>query len=211
MDTTLAANPRTPTNKSAARSLRRAGQVPAVLYGPSQEVINFSVSPEELEDIFNTTGDRNTLLQLQLAGATHAAFVREVQRHPVSREILHVDFYAPPKDKKIEVMVRVTTTGKPAGAMLGGRLRVIRREVKALCQYDAIPSAFVVDVSSMEINDMVKASEVSVPDGVEIVYDHDFNVVTVYGKRGGAEDEEEGTEEGEAAEAPAEDGAETEG
>jgi hypothetical protein len=62
----------------------------------------------------------------------------------------------------------------------------VRRTVQALCRYDAIPKAFKIDVSHMDIGDVVRISEVTAPDGVELVYDNDFNVMSVYGKRGGA-------------------------
>lgn len=213
MDTTLEAEQRNPGKKGDARKLRQNGQVPAVYYGPNQAPMTLSVDPELLVRLFQETGNRNTVVQLKVDGSDYPALVREVQRHPVSREILHVDFYSPPKDTPIQVMVPVTTVGKPAGAILGGRLRIIRREIEAICLFTQIPSHFEVDVSHMEIDDMVRVSEVKVPSGVELVYDHDFNVVTVYGKRGGMEEEEEETdeeaseEEGESTEEGSSDGA----
>lgn len=202
MDTTLEAEQRNPGKKGDARKLRRNGRVPAVYYGPDQAPMSLSVDPEVLVRLFQATGNRNTVVQLKVDGSDYPALVREVQRHPVSRQILHVDFYSPPKDTPIQVMVPVTTVGKPAGAILGGRLRIIRREIEASCLFTQIPSHFEVDVSHMNIDDMVRVSEVQVPSGVELVYDHDFNVVTVYGKRGGpaGEEEEETGEEGSEAE-----------
>ena len=92
-------------------------------------------------------------------------------------------------------MVPVTTVGKPAGAILGGRLRIIRREIRAACVYTKIPVNFEVDVSHMNVGDMVRVSQVKAPSGVELVYDNDFNVVTVYGLRAEVEEEEEEGEE----------------
>ena len=196
MNTTLEAEHRNPGKKGDARKLRRSGRVPAVYYGPAQETMSLVVDPEVLVRLFQTTGDRNTVVQLKVDGSDYPALVREVQRHPVTREIQHIDFYCPPKDRAIEVVVPVTTVGKPAGEIVGGRLRIIRREVRAACHYTKIPVNFEVDVSHMEVGDMVRVSEVKTPSGVELVYENDFNVVTVYGKREEEEEEEASGEEG---------------
>ena len=191
MNTTLEAEQRNPGKKGDARKLRRSGRVPAVYYGPAQDPMSLAVDPEVLVRLFQATGDRNTLVQLKVDGSDYPALVREVQRHPVTREIQHVDFYSPPQDKPIEVMVPIVTVGKPAGAILGGRLRIIRREVRALCLFNKIPVNLEVDVTHMNVGDMVRVSEVKTPTGVELLYDNDFNVVTVYGKRMEEEEEEE--------------------
>ena len=80
-------------------------------------------------------------------------------------------------------MVPVVPVGRPKGAILGGRVRLIRRKVRATCRYDHIPEKFEVDTTPLDIGDMVKASEIPMPEGVELVYDNDYNVVTVYGKK----------------------------
>lgn len=189
MTTTLSASKRTDYGKGVARKLRATGQIPAVLYGPEKEPVHLQVSPKELNDIFRHSRNRNTVVVLDIDGEKVDTLVREVQRHPVSRDLLHVDFYTCPVDTAVEVMVPVTTTGRPAGAVLGGRLRLIRRELKVRCSYTKIPENFVVDITPMNIGDMVKASEIPAPEGVEIVIDNDFNVLTVYGKRVSAKKE----------------------
>lgn len=188
MSNTLNATVRSSSGKGAARKTRRDGKIPAVLYGPENEPVPVDIDPDQLVRIFRKTGDRNTVVDVEIDGTSVPTLVQDVQRHPVSRDILHVDFYRVSKSKPVEVMVPVTTVGRPAGAVLGGRLRLIRRVVRTRCVYDRIPSSFVVDISPMNIGDMVKASEIATPEGVEIVFDHDFNVLTVYGKkqRGGA-------------------------
>jgi len=181
METTLAAIKRTDTGKGNARKLRASGRLPAVLYGVQEEAVSLSVVPQELTEIFRESRNRNTVVQLEIDGKTVPALVREAQRHPVSRQLLHVDFQQVGKEP-VFVMVPVVTTGKPAGTVFGGRLRVIRRELRVRCAYDKIPTHFEVDVSGMNVGDMVLASEISVPEGVEVIYDHDFNVLTLYGK-----------------------------
>ena len=185
--------------KGAARKLRAAGQVPAVIYGPGGESVSLTLDPKELLQIFKLSANRNTIVELQIEGKTVEAMVRSVQRHPVTRELLHVDFYRIDSDLDVEVMIPVRTEGRPAGAVLGGRLRLVRRTLRARCKPSDIPEAFVVDVSPMNVNDMVMASEVVMPPGVKLIMDGDFSVIALYGKRQVVE-EEEGEEDAEGSE-----------
>jgi large subunit ribosomal protein L25 len=183
METTLAATKRTEKGKGDARKLRASGRLLAVLYGVQEQSISLTVDPKELTDIFRDSGNRNTVVQLEIDGTKVPTIVREAQRHPVSRELLHVDFQEVSDAKPVQAMVPVTTTGKPAGAIFGGRLRLIRRELRVQCAYDKIPTNFEVDVSNMNVGDMVRASEISVPKGVKLIFAHDFNVLCLYGKK----------------------------
>jgi large subunit ribosomal protein L25 len=182
METTLEATPRTSSGKGDARKNRAVGRVPAVVYGREREPDVVSIDPHALVELFKTTKNRNTIVQLKIGGGAEVpCLVREVQRHPVSRQILHVDFYAVP-ETEIEVMVPLRAVGRPKGALLGGRVRLIRRELKAVCKYDKIPEALEIDVSPLDIDEYLKASEIPLPEGVKLVYTTDFNVINVYGK-----------------------------
>jgi len=183
MDTTISASKREGGNKSAARQIRKSGMVPAVVYGPGTEPTPIAIEPRALTDIFRHSQDRNTIVELDIDGTKEPTLVREVQRHPVSRDIVHVDFYRVAKDRKVEVMVPVSTSGRAQGAIFGGRVRLIRRTVRTRCDYDKIPKEFDVDVTPLNIGDMVMASQIVTPEGVEVIFDNDFNVVTLYGKK----------------------------
>jgi large subunit ribosomal protein L25 len=183
MSTNLTTETRTETGKGIARKLRATGKVPAVLYNAGGSATALSVNPLELSEIFRQTGDRNTVVQLEIDGKTVPALVKDAQRHPVSRDILHVDFLRLEADRPIEVMVKVRHSGRAAGAAMGGRVRLMRRALRTRCTYDKIPALYDIDVSPMEIGDMVKASDIATPDGVEVVIVNDFNVLTLYGKR----------------------------
>ncbi len=178
---------RSESGKGLARKLRAQGRLPAVMYGPHTEPLSLALDPQVLINLFRTTQNRNTVVDVKMAGEADdnavPCLVREVQRHPLTRDILHVDLYAVDREGEVEVMVPLTTVGRPKGAILGGRIRLIRRTVKASCRYDRIPEKFVVDVSHLDIGDMVKASEIPLPEGVSLVYDHDYNVITLYGKK----------------------------
>jgi len=189
--TTLEVKVRTDAfGKGAARKLRAAGRLPAVIYGPGGGAVSLSVCPKALVEIFKVSENRNTVLELNLDGGPVQALVRSVQRHPVTRELLHVDFYRVDEAREVEVMVPVNPVGRPEGATLGGRLRLIRRELRARCKPGDIPVSFDVDVSHMNINDIVLASEIPLPEGVALVLDSDINVLTLYGSRRAMADEE---------------------
>ena len=169
--------------KGAARKLRSVGQIPAVVYGAGEEATSVSVDPKVLTDIFTHTKDRNTVVNLEIEGSEYPCLVRQVQRHPLGRQLLHVDFYKVPLEDNVVVTVPVRGVGRAKGMTVGGRLRIIRREIKVACNYKNIPAFIDCDITPMEIGDMVKASELPMPEGCSLVADHDFNVLTVYGKR----------------------------
>jgi large subunit ribosomal protein L25 len=183
MDTTLDVTPRSETGKGWARRTRAQGLVPAVVYGPKTGAQPVTVNPATLLNLFKETMDRNTVVNVQMGGDSIPCVVRELQRHPLTREVLHVDFYAVPRDRAIEAVIPLTTVGKPAGAVLGGRVRLIRRDIKIRAIYSLIPKVFAHDVSPMEIGDRVLASQLELPEGVTLASDHDFNVIELYGKR----------------------------
>lgn len=177
MDTNLSVELRTGLGKGAARKIRAAGQVPAVLYADGAAAVQVSVDPTRLLEIFRKSQNRNTVLQLAVGGETVSALVKETQRHPVSRALLHVDFYKLTDDKSVVVDVPVKFSGKAAGAALGGRIEVLRRTVKARCAVDAIPEAFTLDVSPLEIGGVIMASEIPAMDKVQVLVDRDFKVL----------------------------------
>lgn len=183
MNHTLAAEVRNDLGKGSARKIRAAGKIPAVIYSNGKEATSLTVDPAALDEVFRKTRNRNTIVHLEVDGKAIPALVKASQRHPVTRNLLHVDFYEVGGDQKVTVMVPLEGVGRPAGALLGGRLRLIRRTIQARCDWDKIPETFAVDITPMEIGDMVKASEIPTPEGVEVLFDNDFNVLTVYGKR----------------------------
>ncbi|MCB9682913.1 MAG: 50S ribosomal protein L25 [Alphaproteobacteria bacterium] len=183
MDTTLTVEARQDTGKGVARKLRAQGKAPGVIYANGGEATLVTFDPIRLNEIFRKTENRNTVVQVSLDGQTIDVLVQEAQRHPVSRAILHVDFLKLDKTKIVEVMVPVRGVGRPAGASLGGRLRLIRRTLKTRCTYENIPEFHDIDVTPMQIGDMVSASQIPTADGVEIVFDRDFYVLTCYGSK----------------------------
>lgn len=185
MDTSLSADLRTDTGKGAARKLRAAGKVPGVLYADGAAAVSVALDPTRLLEIFRKSNNRNTVLSLDVAGQTVHALVKEAQRHPVSRAILHVDLYKLAPGKGVVVDIPVRAFGKAAGSALGGRVEILRRTVKARCDFDKIPESFEVDVTPLEIGNDVKASQIVTGEGVKVLFERDFKVVACLPKAKG--------------------------
>jgi large subunit ribosomal protein L25 len=167
--------------KGAARKLRASGKIPATLYGAAAPM-SVEVDPRALDDIFRVSRNHNTIVQVNVNGQDVPCLVKEAQRHPLSREILHVDLYAVPEDRDIEVRVPVEAVGKSKGAAVGGRVRIIRREVRVVCHYRRIPLTVQVDVSALDIGEQIRVSAVPMPEGLRIAYETDYAVLSIVGK-----------------------------
>jgi large subunit ribosomal protein L25 len=210
----LNASKRTEKGNGPARQLRRHGLVPAVIYGPGKTPEMLSVNFRELEKILKSSKTTQVLLNLHVEDGgdseTRSAMLKELQSDPVTREILHADFYEIDMDRKIRMLVPVVPKGKAAGVEMGGMLQVIRRELEVLCLPGEIPDAIEIDVTPLEIGGSVHVKEIPLAEGVEIPTEVDFTVVTCLGKMKEEEEEveaEEGIEE-EGEEAAAEEAAE---
>lgn len=182
---TLDASVRSELGKGAARKIRAAGGLPAVVYRAGDPATHVILDNEALELAFRRTQDRNTLVKLEIEGVGEkTCLVREAVRHPVSRVIQHVDFYEVTPGETVDVVVDVETKGTSKGAKMGGRLRVIRRDLTVRCKPADIPHRIVIDISPLEVGDFVRVSDLVPPAGCEFVYKEEFNVITILGKRG---------------------------
>jgi large subunit ribosomal protein L25 len=209
----LNVNSRTESGKGAARSLRRAGMIPAVLYGPNTEPLPLSVNLHELDLLLKESMSSQQMVKLIVTGGEQrTAMIKEMQRDPLTRTVLHADFYEVDMKRAILVKVPVRTSGKPPGVELGGMLQVIRRELEVLCLPGDVPEVIDIDVSELNIGDAVHVEEIPIADGVEVPHDVNFTVVTVLAATKVEEEvaEDEGEELEEGAEG-AEDAPETEG
>ncbi len=194
---------RTATGNGPARVLRRGGSIPAVLYGPGRETVPLSVSVADFERALKNQLINQLLINLVIDEGrqdSRTVMIKELQTEPVSRDLIHVDFYEISMDRKIRVSVPVATVGKCPGVENGGTLQIIRRELEVLCLPGEIPEAIVVDISGLEMGDVVHVSQIPTPEHVEIPADVDFTVVTVLSPKSEAT-AAAGGEEGEAGEA----------
>jgi len=185
---------------SPARALRREGWVPAVLYGPDTETTMLSVSTKALELVFKSANIGQLLLNLTIEGeksAAKTAMVRELQTHPVSGNLIHVDFYEVAMDRKINVSIPIVTTGKSEGVELGGMLQLVRRELEVMCLPNEIPESIEIDISDLDIGDSLHLNEIELGDNIEVPGDANFTVITVLAPTLEEEEEEEEELEGE--------------
>ena len=193
--------------KEAARKVRGADRTPAILYGHGVESsVAIDLDPRALTKALANPKGKNALITIEVdGGQSYEALVREVQREPVSRRIIHIDLVVPNQEKKLVTLVPMDFTGKCKGVSLGGRLRTPYSEIKVLAKPKDIPASVNLDITDMEIGDTVMASGLALPEGVETIYDNDYVIARVLKPRGvqegeddvgGAEPEGEGEAEG---------------
>ena len=212
----LQATVRKSVGNGPARVLRRAGQIPAVLYGRKIESVLLSVNTKDLEQILKKGSFGQFILNLVIQNGkkmTKPAIIKELQTHPVSGSLIHIDFYEVDMKRQIKVMVPVVTTGKSVGIEEGGLLNIVRRELEVFCLPGDIPEAIEIDISELGIGDSIHLEDVPLGENVEVAADVNYTVVTVLSPKveeevvEEEEEELEGEEEGaegEAAEAEAE-------
>jgi large subunit ribosomal protein L25 len=198
---TLAVQPREETGKGAARRARRSGEVPAIVYGGGRDPVSISVNRRKISDLVNKSehGIRSVFL-LELAGADKKrhAMIRDVQIHPVSRELIHVDFIRVDMQKKIHVSIPIHLKGAAHGQKMGGLVDFVLREIEVECLPTAIPDEIVIDVTALHIGDSLRLEDLPLPSGVEPVGETSRVVVTVSAPKAVAAEEEEVVETEEA-------------
>jgi large subunit ribosomal protein L25 len=205
----LAAESRTDTGKGAARRVRAAGRVPAVLYGHGIKPEHLSINAREFGQALRS-GGANALLELQLGKTRHLALAREVQRHPVRGTFIHVDFLVVRRGEKVTVSVPVHLTGSAPGVLRGGILDQDLHQLSVEAEVTAVPEAIEADVSGLEIGDVLRVGDLKAPAGATVLDDAEASVVSVVAPtvEPAAAEEEEGAEaaegEGAAAEGAAE-------
>jgi len=195
----LKATFRTTRGNGPARVLRRENKIPAVLYGPGRESVPLSVDVTALEKAIKKSKGQvmvNMIVEGEGQG-TYAAMLKELQTHPVSRDFIHADFYEIAMDRKIRVMVPVTTVGKAIGVEMGGMLQIIRRELEVLCFPNEIPESIEIDITDLDNGDSVHIEDVKPEGDIEFPHEVNFTILTVLAAKAQEEEEEEGEEEGE--------------
>jgi large subunit ribosomal protein L25 len=177
----LTIRPRDGHGKQAAKRLRRAGHVPAVLYGGAKPV-SVAVAPRDVFRITHGHEGSTQLLRLSLEGTTDSrmAIIRDLQFDPVTENLLHVDLQEVAMDRPIQVSVAVRHVGDAIGVReTQGILEMILREVQVSCLPADIPDVLDADVSGLAIGDVLTVGDLRVPDGVRMVTDANQAVATV--------------------------------
>ena len=196
----LNAFPRSLARRAGAKKLRANGRIPAVIYGRQAQSQNLEVNAKEMENLMQHSISENLLVDLAVKDDSRPkrlALVQEVQHHPLSGDVLHVDFHEVAENEKVTIMVPVETVGEAVGVKTeGGVLEHVLFKIKARALPKDLPELITVDVSHLNIGQAIHLGEITAPPGVEIMGDKQIPVIAVAAPR---TEEEEAAEAAEAA------------
>jgi len=204
MSEVLSGKIRDKTGKVATKEVRRNGKIPAVLYG-LKDNFSFSVCPNNLGDILKAKG-QNSLIDLDLEGdKKRKVLLKDYQSHPLRERWVHVDFLEVDTTKVVKVSVDVNLVGKSAGEKMGGLVNQVIKVLHIECLPADIPQFVEVDITGVELGQVLHVSDLSLPDKVKILHKPSDAIVSVYLEKA-KEDKPEDvvTEEGEPADKPGE-------
>lgn len=195
---TLKSELREATGKGAARKLRQDGKIPAVVYGAGAEAVHLSLDTHDTEYLFHRISVDNTIVELDIPGEKEpvATLVREIQTHPWKATLLHVDFLRIQQGVAVDVDVPVHLVGTPVGVReSGGVLEQTIHDLPMRCIPSKIPEVIEVDVTHLDVNDVIHVSDLTFDEGVEVTISLDRTICSVAIPRVLEEDEEEAEEE----------------
>ena len=182
----LKAFPRSLVKRGSVKKLRASGRVPATIYGRQIKPQNLELNTLEICDLINHSVSENLLVDLAVendAKAKRLALVQEIQHHPISGKVLHVDFHEVAEDEKVTVNVPLETTGEAAGVKAGGNLEHTVHKLKVRCLPKDLPDQILVDVTILEIGKSFHLGDIKAPAGVEIIGDKHITVIAVTAPR----------------------------
>jgi large subunit ribosomal protein L25 len=179
-DTVLVAETGRVTGSSASRRLRADDRIPGVVYGLGMEPLVVSVKRRDLRTALSGTAALNTVLDLQVDGTTYSAIVKDLQRHPVRRNVSHVDFIQVNLNAEITVSVPLRLEGTALEVLNNdGLVDAAVDSIEVVCTPRNIPDEFVVDISDMKMDTVIRLSDLALPEGVSTTGDPEMAVVTV--------------------------------
>ncbi|XID91781.1 50S ribosomal protein L25 [Paenibacillaceae bacterium WGS1546] len=179
MSATLRAQAREASTKGEIRRIRTEGRIPGVVYGKGlEEPSSITVDAKELAALLR--GQPNAVIDMEVPGAgKQPVMMTDLQRDPLSKEMLHVDFRRIDMNAKITTSVRVETSGTSTGEKEGGMLQLVLHEIEIECYPKDIPEAIVADVGGLGVGEHLTIGELALPDGVAANQDPDTVVVAV--------------------------------
>ena len=176
----LNAFPRALAGRGGVKKLRTAGRIPAVIYGRQTKPQNLEVSAKELGDLIHHSASENILVDLAVDQSKRLALVQEVQHHPLSGTVLHVDFHEVSETETVTIMVPLETVGEAVGVKTGGGvLEHVLFKIKVRALPKNLPEQIIVDVSHLELGKSIHLGEIKAPEGVEILGDKKVSVISV--------------------------------
>src|SRR5438046_6436801 len=179
----LAAHPRAVARRAGVKRLRSQGRVPAIIYGGQTQAQNLEIDRKEIEDLIHHSVSENLLVDLAVADDARPkrlALVQEVQHHPLSGEVLHVDLHEVAENEKVTVNVPLETVGEAIGVKTGGGvLEHVLFKIKVCALPKDLPEQIIVDVTSLELGKSLHLGDLKAPAGVEILGDKKVSVISV--------------------------------
>ena len=180
MNLTIKCERRDVFGKNASRRLRRAGKVPAVLYGGNQPSTHLALQKTDIFGILRSESGENTIFKASFDSETRDTMIKDLQLDPVTDEILHIDLIQIAMDKAIKVSVPINVIGDAVGVKTeGGFIDLVTREVEVECLPGKIPESIEVDVSALHLHESIKVEDISFPPGVESLSDPHLLVVLI--------------------------------
>lgn len=174
----LQANKRENATRSALRSLRENGKIPAVVYGKSVSATPIAVDMKELISLIKSDNHRVIELEVPEQGS-RSVMIREIQRDSLNRNILHVDFREVNLHQPIKTMVRIDFSGHSPGVENGGILQVQMYEIEIQALPQMVPSSIEADMSSLDLGGHLLAGDLNAPKGIEILTDPEEVIATI--------------------------------
>ncbi len=165
--------------KGPCRRLRKAGFVPAVLYGADVENTNLKLRTVDIERALHNYRGGSLMLELDIEGEKKTAVFKVIDRHPVTDGLLHVDIQSLVKGHKITVDVPLTIAGKAEGVARGGILQQKARKLRVECLPDNIPDSIEVDVTELEIGGSIHVADLELPESIRVLDDESLTIVLV--------------------------------
>ena len=179
----LNAFPRTLVRRGGVKKLRASGRIPAVVYGRQRQSQNLELNAKELENLIHHSASENILVDLAVQDdptPTRLALVQEVQHHPLSGRVLHVDLHEVAPDEPVVVSVPVETTGESKGVKTGGGiLSHVLYKVKVRALPKDLPEQILVDITELDVNQVIHLGDLPAPAGVEILGEKSLTVLAV--------------------------------
>jgi large subunit ribosomal protein L25 len=181
---TLSAELRNDRGKGVARKLRAAGRVPGVVYGHGREPQSLSLVARDLDKLLSQIAAGSTVIELTLGRATTKTLIREIQRHPFKKQILHIDFMELVAGEKVIVDIPLVFVGIPEGVRLSGALlEQIVHSIEVNVDPSNIPNHLDVDVTNLAMGHSLHVRDIPRPEGLEVLTDEDTTICAVIAPR----------------------------
>jgi large subunit ribosomal protein L25 len=181
---TLSAEMRTDRGKGVARKLRAAGRVPGVIYGHGREAQSLSLVARDLDKLLSQIAAGSTVIDLTLGKATTKTLIREIQRHPFKKQILHIDFMELVAGEKVIVDIPLVFVGIPEGVRLSGALlEQIVHSIEVNVDPSNIPNHIDVDVTNLAMGHSLHVRDLVLPEGLEVLTDEETTICAVIAPR----------------------------